>query len=65
VALNDTSLHDGEPPRVTIARRPSNVTPEQWEDRIRHAQLTLVRVLLRERERQIATGLISQDDASR
>jgi len=50
------------PPRVRLAQRPPNVTPEQWEERIRQAQLGLVRVLLRERARQIAAGLIPGDD---
>ncbi len=45
-----------EPTRVHFASRPDGVPPEQWDTRVRTAQLTLVHVLLRVRERLIAEG---------
>jgi len=41
---------------VQLMARPDDVSPEQWDARVRTAQLTLVRVLLRVRERLIDEG---------
>jgi hypothetical protein len=41
---------------VQLMARPDDVSPEQWDARVQTAQLTLVRVLLRVRERLIAEG---------
>jgi hypothetical protein len=52
------------PPTVSIAQRPADVSPEEWAARIRHAQLTLVRVLLRARARMVADGHADEPDAA-
>jgi hypothetical protein len=41
---------------VQLIARSDDVSLEQWDARVRTAQLTLVRVLLRVRERLIAEG---------
>jgi hypothetical protein len=43
-------------PPAQLMARPDGVSPEQWDARVQTAQLTLVRVLLRVRERLIAEG---------
>jgi len=45
---------------VSFADRPPEYTPEQWAARVEHAQLTLVRVLLRVHERLTAAGKIDE-----
>lgn len=46
-------------PRVRLMPRPDDMSPEQWELRVRTAELTLVRVLLRTRERLVAEGKLT------
>lgn len=51
-----------DPARVTIVDEPPlGWTAEAWQRRVEHAQLTLVRVLLRARERLIAEGKLPKD----
>ena len=45
---------------VRFAERPPDYTPQQWEARVLNAQLTLVRVLLRVRERLIREGKLDE-----
>ena len=51
-----------DPARVIIVDEPPlGWTAEAWQRRVEHAQLTLVRVLLRARERLIAEGKLPKD----
>jgi hypothetical protein len=56
-----TSIDPGENRVVILDGPPPGWTPEAWQQRVDHAHLTLVRVLLRVRERLITEGKLPKD----